>query len=715
MKTRVPAWLALGLIAIVSGLLLSMTNEVTKGVIEQRAVESAIESRKNVLKDADAFDPLGEGEQAEDPLYAGKSDEAVIGYVSSVTVTGFGGPIEITAGVDLEGLVTGISVGGASFAETAGLGAKAKDEAFREQFVGKQTPLQVIKAGEEPGPATIDAITAATITTRAVTSGVNKIASRVNAFLHPELEEEAPAEGITYTASEQGFAGPVTVYVTIREDGTISRLKVGDEQFKETAGLGELAREAGFTDQFIGKSLPLAMEDIDALSGATITTKAVLAAIHAAYETGSVFEQAATTPEGLVYTAVEKGFAGPVAVSVRVKDDGTVTQLEIGDDDFAETAGLGELALEKEFRQQFIGKTLPIALEDIDGISGATVTTRAVITAVNRAYAEGNVEEGEDPIAVETPVEVPIEITEVPTETTPVPVPVSGEAVSTAVAQGFAGPVEVQASFAQDGSILWLKVGGEGFAETPGLGAKALDAEFTEQFVGKTPPLKLEDIDGISGATVTTEAVLQALNEAGESLAPASEESIGTAVAQGFAGPVEVQVSFAQDGSILWLKVGGEGFAETPGLGAKALDAEFTEQFVGKTPPLKPEDIDGISGATVTTEAVLQALNEAGESLAPASEESIGTAVAQGFAGPVEVQVSFAQDGSILWLKVGGEGFAETPGLGAKALDAEFTEQFVGKMPPLKPEDIDGISGATVTTEAVLQALNEAAVRFFDR
>lgn len=58
-----------------------------------------------------------------------------------VTVKGYGGEIEIVVGVDNDGVITGINVGGANFSETAGLGAKTKEPAFTEQFKGLSAPL----------------------------------------------------------------------------------------------------------------------------------------------------------------------------------------------------------------------------------------------------------------------------------------------------------------------------------------------------------------------------------------------------------------------------------------------------------------------------------------------------------------------------------------------------------------------------------------------
>ena len=94
-----------------------------------------------------------------------------IGYAVEVNPAGFGGAITMMVGVDKEGNVLGIDI--VSHAETAGLGAvadadTAAGEAFRGQFVGASGSVAVSKDG-----GTVDAITGATITSRAVCAGVN--------------------------------------------------------------------------------------------------------------------------------------------------------------------------------------------------------------------------------------------------------------------------------------------------------------------------------------------------------------------------------------------------------------------------------------------------------------------------------------------------------------------------------------------------------------
>ena len=93
------------------------------------------------------------------------------GYAIETTPMGFDNTITMMVGVSMEGKVMGIAI--VSHTESAGLGAvaagkNAKGEAFRNQFIGVSGAVSVNKDGGE-----IDAITSATITSRAVCTGVN--------------------------------------------------------------------------------------------------------------------------------------------------------------------------------------------------------------------------------------------------------------------------------------------------------------------------------------------------------------------------------------------------------------------------------------------------------------------------------------------------------------------------------------------------------------
>lgn len=161
---KIPAFVTLTIITLVAAALLAGTNEITKEHIAAASEAATYDAHCSVLADADAFEHLGPPEGV-DTLCVGKKGDAVVGYVATVTAKGYGGPIQIIVGVDLEGNITGISVGGSDFAETAGLGSRVKDESFTSQFVGLTAPISL---GDG-----VDGISGATVSSRAVAQGVN--------------------------------------------------------------------------------------------------------------------------------------------------------------------------------------------------------------------------------------------------------------------------------------------------------------------------------------------------------------------------------------------------------------------------------------------------------------------------------------------------------------------------------------------------------------
>ena len=195
--------------------------------------------------------------------------------------------------------------------------------------------------------------------------------------------------------------------------------------------------------------------------------------------------------------------------------------------------------------------------------------------------------------------------------------------------QGYGGSIEVLTGMESGGILRGISVGGPDFKETEGLGARAKEPEFTDQFAGKTPPLKLgETIDGISGATITSRAVVDGVNQGvqkvqsltggGDGSTPETEQPAREANASviGYGGPVLVRLRLNAAGAIEALTVGEARFGETDGVGSKVKDASFLGQFEGKTPPLElGKDVDGISGATVSSQAVVDAVNQAADFL----------------------------------------------------------------------------------------------------
>ena len=185
MNRKFPAWAVLLLITLCAGLALGGTFELTRDAIAAQQTAAAENARRAGLPQADTFEAIvPDAGLGLDWCYAGKKDGEIVGYAAQITVQGFGGEIEVVAGVDTAQTIRGVTVGGGSFSETPGLGAKAKESAFTDAFIGKQAQLRVVRAGEAADDASIDAITSATITSRAVVGAVNDIAKAV-ASLQP--------------------------------------------------------------------------------------------------------------------------------------------------------------------------------------------------------------------------------------------------------------------------------------------------------------------------------------------------------------------------------------------------------------------------------------------------------------------------------------------------------------------------------------------------
>jgi len=158
------AWKLL-VITAVAGFALGITNELTKDIIAAQA-PSAFEEAAVVMPEAASFEIVSEGEGGLDQVFcAYDASGSTIGYVGTITTRGYGGEIVINVGLDLNGVITGINVGGENFNETVGLGAKVKEPEFMAQFAGTQPPLTL--------NVDVAAVTAATISSNAVTNAVN--------------------------------------------------------------------------------------------------------------------------------------------------------------------------------------------------------------------------------------------------------------------------------------------------------------------------------------------------------------------------------------------------------------------------------------------------------------------------------------------------------------------------------------------------------------
>lgn len=160
-----------------------------------------------------------------------------------------------------------------------------------------------------------------------------------------------------YTGTAKGHNGPILLEVKVA-DGKISEVNVLEHV--ETPYISD----AGFmvTDNII-KTQSLA---VDTISGATVTSKAVIAAV----------TEAVLVPDG-TYTGVGKGFGGDITVEVTVKDR-KITAINVIS--HSETPYLSDSAL-NTMPDAMIKAQSPV----VDTVTGATGTSKGIISAVNDA------------------------------------------------------------------------------------------------------------------------------------------------------------------------------------------------------------------------------------------------------------------------------------------------------------------------------------------
>lgn len=176
-----------------------------------------------------------------------------------------------------------------------------------------------------------------------------------------------------YEATAQGFAGAVTVKVTVDEEKVTAVTVTGEN---ETPALGGAAIE-GYNASLIGVA---DADAVDATAGATVTSNAVKEALAKALAEAkgeAVVNDAAVAFTAGTYTGTAKGYNGPVEVAVTFSDS-AVTAIEVGAN--KETDHVGNVAFEP-----VIADILAANGTGVDGVSGATFSSNAIRNAVNDA------------------------------------------------------------------------------------------------------------------------------------------------------------------------------------------------------------------------------------------------------------------------------------------------------------------------------------------
>ena len=160
--------IVLGTICLVATLVLAVTYEITKPKIDDKLKVEEEAALKAIMPGADSFN---ENQIDEIEYFEARKGKSLVGYCIRVTGNGYNGFMRMIVGIDLNGIINGVEI--LEHQETPGLGAKIneirpeeKEPYFLAQFKAKQARTVAVKKD-------IDAITGATISSKAVTVAIS--------------------------------------------------------------------------------------------------------------------------------------------------------------------------------------------------------------------------------------------------------------------------------------------------------------------------------------------------------------------------------------------------------------------------------------------------------------------------------------------------------------------------------------------------------------
>jgi len=154
------------IVCAISGGSLGIVYKQTKPKIDKQTNQKKLDALQEVMPDATKFD-----EVVIDKKWIAYKNTEIVGWALKTVAFGYGGPIQIIFGVDKNKKITRIKI--IEQNETPGLGAKITEKKFTNQFEGKTKKDAVLKKDDNIN-GKIDAITAATISSRAVTNAINQ-------------------------------------------------------------------------------------------------------------------------------------------------------------------------------------------------------------------------------------------------------------------------------------------------------------------------------------------------------------------------------------------------------------------------------------------------------------------------------------------------------------------------------------------------------------
>jgi electron transport complex protein RnfG len=158
--------LALVLITAVAVSIISVSYSLTKPLIDSAREKSFQQTVERIFPGSDSNRKVGE-------KYEVYSNGILVGYAALASAKGYSSQIQLVVGIDLDNRIAGVAV--ISQQETPGLGTKVADESFLSQFHGMSADgILLRKFGGK-----IDAVTGATVSSKAVAVGVKEKVSEL--------------------------------------------------------------------------------------------------------------------------------------------------------------------------------------------------------------------------------------------------------------------------------------------------------------------------------------------------------------------------------------------------------------------------------------------------------------------------------------------------------------------------------------------------------
>lgn len=336
MKETLKLGFILLLITAVSAGVLASANNITGPIIAEMERQKSFGALVEIFTEADDFVPVEEAKLAEikdsssvvKEIFEAKSNGDVIGYAIKTDSGGYGGDITVITGINSDSTLAGIKIVGNS--ETPNIGTRILEPNFINSFKGKSAAGDLTAVGSPSADNEILLLSGATVSTYGVLTGVNAANLVFNQFLSAdgpapvvvETEEEikdrllseifsngddfveieaAKLEEIKagnifireiYEAKVNGevvgygiktisggYGGDLPIITGINLDGTIAGIRIFKNE--ETPGIGTKIMESSFMDSFIGK---ISLDDIEMISGATVSTEGVLYGVDGAID-----------------------------------------------------------------------------------------------------------------------------------------------------------------------------------------------------------------------------------------------------------------------------------------------------------------------------------------------------------------------------------------------------------------------------------------------